>query len=41
MADAFRLLLDRMPNLRTAYEQPPWRNVVPLNHRLDTLLVEF
>ncbi|PRY44694.1 cytochrome P450 [Umezawaea tangerina] len=39
--ECFRLLLDRLPNLRAAYERPPWRNVVPLNHRLDTLPVEF
>ncbi|HEX6340184.1 cytochrome P450 [Umezawaea sp.] len=39
--ECFRLLLDRLPDLRAGYDRVPWRNVVPLNRRLDTLPVEF
>jgi cytochrome P450 len=39
--ECFRLLLDRFPDLRPAYETPDLHATTPLGHRLATLEVKF
>jgi cytochrome P450 len=39
--ECLRILLDRCPNLRPAYETPDWLPTAPIGHRLGSLPVTF
>jgi cytochrome P450 len=39
--ECLRILLDRCPQLRPAYENPDWQPIAPFGHRLETLRVTF
>ncbi|MBM2619813.1 cytochrome P450 [Actinoplanes sp. LDG1-06] len=39
--ECLRILLDRCPDLRPAYETPPWLPSLPIGHRLASLPVTF
>ncbi|MGW4946486.1 cytochrome P450 [Actinoplanes sp. NPDC004185] len=39
--ECLRILLDRCPQLRPAYETPDWTPSAPFGHRLETLNVQF
>jgi cytochrome P450 len=39
--ECLRILLERCPDLRPAYQTPPWQPTAPIGHRLGSLPVTF